>query len=103
MHKIVEDHWKYVEALTRATLPAAGNTTVAFTIDELVALIGFHYKSAFIHGWKHALEASQAEDTALPSCSDDASVEKIIKNALMGKSPTEEELTRVLTFLREDR
>jgi len=66
--KTAEDHWNYIEVLTRATMPAAGNTAADFTIDELIALIGFHYKSAFIHGWKHAIEAQKQENTAYECC-----------------------------------
>lgn len=61
MKKTADAHWKYIEALTRVTMPAAGNTAADFTIDELIELIGFHYKTAFTHGWKHGLEALRAD------------------------------------------
>ena len=72
MKKTADAHWKYIKALTRATMPAAGNTAADFTVDELIELIGFHYKSAFIHGWKHGLEALRAENTAQSSCCPEA-------------------------------
>ena len=44
--KLVDDHWKYVEGILKAS-----------THDEYeVDLVGYHYKTAFLHGIKHALE-----------------------------------------------
>jgi hypothetical protein len=43
---LAEAHWKYIKSL----LEAHGEDS-----DE-VYRIGFHYKSAFIHGYKHAME-----------------------------------------------
>lgn len=45
-NQLAEEHWKYVESL----LKAHGEE------DELIEQIGFHYISAFIHGYKHAME-----------------------------------------------
>lgn len=45
--KLVDDHWKYVEGILKAS-----------THDDYeVNLVGYHYKTAFLHGIKHALEA----------------------------------------------
>jgi hypothetical protein len=47
--KLVDDHWKYVEGILKAS-----------THDEYeVNLVGYHYKTAFLHGIKHALEATK--------------------------------------------
>ena len=72
MKKTAEAHWEYIEALTRATLATPGTSEVGMSVDEVVNLIGFHYKSAFIHGWKHGLEALRAENTAQSSCCPEA-------------------------------
>ena len=78
MKKTADAHWKYIEALTRATLATPGTSEVGMSVDELIALIGFHYKSAFIHGWKHGLEALRQynipctlENTVQSSCARD--------------------------------
>jgi len=42
--ELAEAHWKYVEAVLEAHN--------VHNVDE----IGFHYKSAFIHGYKHGVE-----------------------------------------------
>ena len=68
MKKTADAHWEYIEALTRATLATPGTSEVGMSVDEVVNLIGFHYKSAFIHGWKHGLEALRAENAAQKSC-----------------------------------
>ena len=64
MRKTADAHWEYIEALTRATLATPGTSACGMSVDDLVELIGFHYKSAFIHGWKHGLEALRAESSA---------------------------------------
>lgn len=141
MKKTADAHWSYIKNLTEATLPAADASIIAFTRKEIIDLIGFHYKSAFLHGWKHALEARSATETLTSEATAkivyavdpariklrseccagnlrsaalspaaarrvldaDNSVETIFKNDAEGKSPTEEEIAHILTFLREDR
>ena len=71
MKKTAEAHWEYIEALTRATLATPGTSEVGMSVDEVVNLIGFHYKSAFIHGWKHGLEAQQCRCAEAASCARD--------------------------------
>ena len=39
-------HWQYIESL----LKIHGET------DVIIAKCGHHYKTAFLHGWKHAKE-----------------------------------------------
>ena len=52
MHKLENakqlsnEHWTYIEKLLRTH-----NTP-----DRDIRLVEFHYKTAFIHGYKHALE-----------------------------------------------
>lgn len=44
--KLSEDHWKYIkEVLTQHGVPGPEQERV-----------GFHYKAAFIHGYKHGQE-----------------------------------------------
>jgi hypothetical protein len=51
LDKLVDDHWKYIESVL-----IAHGVTVS---DRLIAK--FHYKTAFVHGYKHALEDVASE------------------------------------------
>lgn len=44
--ELAEAHWGYIEGIL-----AVHNVTIA----EITAC-GYHYKAAFVHGYKHALE-----------------------------------------------
>jgi len=46
--KMAELHWNYIKSL----LVAHG-----FDADDNLELIGFHYQTAFIHGFKHGVES----------------------------------------------
>jgi hypothetical protein len=47
--QLAEDHWGYVKQLLELTLEGTNGSGDDRRIEE----IGFHYKSAMIHGWKH--------------------------------------------------
>ena len=49
VEKLINNHWAYVKDV----LEAHG------TVPEDVKLAEFHYKTAFMHGYKHALEADK--------------------------------------------
>lgn len=55
VRKLAADHWKYVHSV----LCAHGVNL------SVVDSCGFHYRSAFEHGYKHALEDIAAEDRPL--------------------------------------
>lgn len=44
--KLADDHWKYIEDLLLTHNPDINN------LNE----IGFHYRTAFAHGYKHGRE-----------------------------------------------
>lgn len=46
IQKLIEDHWNYINDL----LYAHGQS------KEIIEIVEFHYKTAFEHGWKHAIE-----------------------------------------------
>lgn len=47
---LAEAHWGYIQGvLEHAYKEASGG-------EEYVKEIGYHYKTAFVHGWKHAKE-----------------------------------------------
>ena len=48
-NKLVEDHWGYVEKVIR-------NAATDFS-EEVIRIIGWHYRGAMLHGIKHALES----------------------------------------------
>ena len=50
--KLAKDHWEYVEEL----LIAHGEK------NEDIELIGFHYRTAFIHGFKHGVEETKGAE-----------------------------------------
>lgn len=49
LSKLSNDHWKYVEK----TLLNHG------TDEKLIEICGYHYLTAFEHGYKHGVEAMQ--------------------------------------------
>ena len=44
--ELAKEHWEYLAKLLR----------VHGVGEEEIHKIGFHYKTAFIHGWKHCFE-----------------------------------------------
>jgi hypothetical protein len=48
LNKLIDAHWSYIEAL----LITHGQD------DQTIKEIGFHYRTAFRHGYKHAKEES---------------------------------------------
>lgn len=62
--RLANDHWSYVHDLCKTTLDSAldGFDIIAsISKEQLIEVIGFHYKSAFIHGYKHAIEDIESE------------------------------------------
>lgn len=51
--KLAEEHWSYIEALLDICM-----INESYSKEEVIKMIGFHYKTAMIHGWKHAKEAT---------------------------------------------
>ena len=49
LDNLVNQHWKYIEELLWAA-------SQSITDEDRIHEIGFHYKSAFKHGWGHARE-----------------------------------------------
>ena len=53
LDKLINDHWNYIESLLNQTILW---DEVEMTKEEYVSAMGFHYKTAFRHGWKHREE-----------------------------------------------
>jgi len=49
--QLANEHWEYIEKVLRT----AGET------EEVIRKIKFHYITAFIHGYKHAVEEIENE------------------------------------------
>ena len=47
--QLAKQHWGYVEALLKAHL----------VDDGVIAVVGYHYQTAFSHGYKHGQEDLQ--------------------------------------------
>ena len=52
MEKLVEAHWKYIEGMLK----------VHGEMEDMIKVIGYHYKTAFIHGYKHGVEEALSEE-----------------------------------------
>ena len=51
--KLAEDHWAYIEEMLGLSIPGID---AYLTKEEFIKISGFHYKTAFVHGYKHAKE-----------------------------------------------
>lgn len=49
--RLAKAHWAYVEAVLRAHLED----------DLIIDGCGFHYRTAFVHGFKHGVEWAEAQ------------------------------------------
>ena len=54
-NKKSEDHWRYIESVLR----------VCGEDESVIAKCGFHYITAFIHGFKHGVESVEITDPYL--------------------------------------
>ena len=63
--KLANEHWGYVEkVLVVGREPTWDEKVQDYVVDiepikNMISVIEFHYKSAFIHGFKHGIEESQ--------------------------------------------
>jgi len=60
--QLADEHWAYVESVIRAEWKAFATTTDCSPdlVDEHCEIIGHHYRSAMIHGFKHGVDAAEA-------------------------------------------
>lgn len=49
VHKLADDHWKYIVNLLAVSMPKS-------QFLSTVEMASFHYKTAFVHGYKHGQE-----------------------------------------------
>lgn len=51
VEELAQAHWDYVASVLKA-----------HGVDEqVIEVCGHHYRTAFVHGWKHAMEAMETE------------------------------------------
>ena len=48
---VAAEHWGYIRTLLEI------HNTNTYTIEK----VGFHYRTAFIHGWKHGKEEAESD------------------------------------------
>ena len=53
LEKLCEEHWKYVEEVIRTEYDDSDE----YDIDSYCRRVGFHYKSAMKHGFKHGVQS----------------------------------------------
>jgi len=53
--KLAEAHWQYVKEALETVMPHDTEEDKKIN-EEVLDIIGFHYKTAFIHGYKHGVE-----------------------------------------------
>lgn len=56
LDKLIDDHWEYIGGLLDAHRGDTVVDLVQSNYSNYKKMIEFHYKSAFRHGFKHALE-----------------------------------------------
>lgn len=56
--ELVLAHWSYIKSLLESEIPE----DVKLSKTEYIEKVGFHYKSAMIHGYKHAVELLTERD-----------------------------------------
>ena len=47
--QLVEDHWNYIQGLLKSHRCE----------EDTIRIVDFHYKTAFMHGYKHGIEDSE--------------------------------------------
>lgn len=60
IQKLADDHWEYVEQVIRNEYDSeiAEPIGTAMDIDAYCRRVELHYKTAFIHGFKHGYETA---------------------------------------------
>lgn len=53
LQEMIDSHWKYI----------AGVLKVHNESEDVIETCKYHYKSAFQHGWKHAMEEVESNAT----------------------------------------
>lgn len=55
--ELIDQHWKYISGVLETSV----QDTAVYTKTNLIAIVGFHYKTAMLHGWKHAKEEADGK------------------------------------------
>jgi len=53
MSEAVQKHWEYVREVIRDGRDE--DTYIHFTVKDYLTIIGYHYKTAMVHGYKHGM------------------------------------------------
>lgn len=62
--QLAEKHWEYVDGVIRAEwkIMFGPNAIELNGLDHHCAFVGHHFKTAFIHGYKHGREDAPMKD-----------------------------------------
>lgn len=55
-HELAVAHWEYVRGVIMQEIGDDMGKKLTLTVQEYVDTVGFHYKTAFEHGFKHGEE-----------------------------------------------
>ena len=58
--EIAEKHWEYVESIIREEWAAWAEVADTSRVDAHCRLIGHHFRTAMVHGYKHGMEDARA-------------------------------------------
>jgi hypothetical protein len=92
--RLEDRHWGYLEQVLRNTLQADYSTdeTEYDKVERFIESIGFHYRTAMVHGYKHGQADAQARIREL-----EAEVERMKKEfGYYSAGLTEEEMKKIL-------
>ena len=53
--ELADQHWQYISNLLAVSMPQE-------RFDMMIDSIAFHYRTAFLHGYKHGIEAMEARE-----------------------------------------
>jgi hypothetical protein len=51
---LIENHWEYVKEVIRDNREE--DSSITLTVRDYLTILGYHYKTAFKHGFKHGRE-----------------------------------------------
>jgi len=61
LDELVNAHWEYVDGVIMAELKEFSITPTEITTH--LDLIGYHYRTAFVHGYKHGMESKDVSSS----------------------------------------
>ena len=57
----IQEHWTYLREAIRGGRDE--DSYIHLSIRDYLAIIGYHYKTAMLHGYKHKVQIMEEEET----------------------------------------